>query len=115
MVHKKNAKKKETVDNDTEVKTPEACLCGKWKDMGYVGCDTVGCDTEWWHVECSGLECLTKEMVDAITTWKCPKCIMDSLVKDVATVVKDEVSKLLPGIVRQVVSETAKSKKVKSQ
>ena len=113
MPRKKKAEKKKD-DDSGEVYVEKFCKCGEWKKDGYVGCDTEGCGS-WWHWGCIGWPNLTEELIKALSVtelkWNCPACIMKELTgkKEVAEVVKEEVVKLLPDIVEQVME--AKKKK----
>ena len=103
--------KKKTNDDDKNV----WCPCGNYEETDDKGVD-IGCEfcELWWHSNCVGLKGLTKESLDALKEWKCPKCIMKELCKDGQTTleetVKAEVTKTIPTIVKAVVEETMKAK-----
>ena len=110
----RKAQNNSKTDNEDEV-VPEVCICGVPSDSDYIGCDSCSC---WWHYTCIGfvvneeLEKLFKAL-----NWECPKCVMkkyDSKTdntggNDIASVVKTEIVKILPDIVKEVVTATTEN------
>ena len=113
----KKKPKKKTNDDDTSV----GCPCGNYDKTDDKGVD-IGCEIceQWWHSNCVGLKGLSKESMDTLKEWKCPKCIMKELCKDgrdekgtLEDMVKAEVKKTIPAIVKAVAEETVKAKEFK--
>ena len=95
-------------------KNEHDCVCEEktWKGEQVLCCDKCN---RWWHCSCAGLKGLDDAGARLLVPWLGPCCfvlnksIQDKLGKvGIAEIVKDEVVKLIPDIVKRVVVEKDK-------
>ena len=65
---------------------------------------------QWWHGHCVGLKGLDEDTLRGLPNWCCPRCIMEKIGPTMAEMVKEEVCKTVPTVVKAVIEETTKSK-----
>ena len=112
-------KRKKSFDPNGKV-----CICdGNLFDSQMIQCCNEDCPSPWWHVDCAGLNGITKSAVRSIK-WKCPCCVFnvfkEQLVcedvgiggsaNELKTQIVDELKLCLP----QLISNFAMSNSTKS-
>ena len=64
-------KKLDNIDNQ------KTCVCNEEKDQTLVKCGSANCSTPWWHVECAGLEGISKSAIKSLK-WRCSCCVLNN-------------------------------------
>ena len=101
-----------TVENAVD----ENCVCKLYKS----GEVSLACDkcSVYWHISCVGLRGLTKETVESLEYWECPRCFVCPLIertpiastsenRTLQLLIKEELNLINP-VIRSTISDTIK-------
>ena len=101
-----------TVENAVD----ENCVCKLYKS----GEVSLACDkcSVYWHISCVGLRGLTKETVESLEYWECPRCFVCPLIertpiaktsenRTLQLLIKEELNLIKP-VIRSTISDTIK-------
>ena len=114
---KKNPAKSSPVkppDTTIDDVVDENCVCKMYKSEEV----SLACDkcSVYWHISCVGLRGLTKEMVDSLEYWECPRCFVCPLTektpetpenRTLQLLIKEELNLINP-VIRSTISDAIK-------